>query len=140
MSIEKNREEGLRWLKTAEDDFEAAEILKKSGKYSLACFHAQQAAEKAVKSLYYALDKEPWGHSIFRLIRDLGKEYPYFKDKKLKLDIRAKRLDQFYIPTRYPNGLPDITPIEAFGNEDAKVSISYAKLFLNVVTRYFNKK
>ena len=140
MSIEKNREEGLRWLKTAENDLEAAAILKKSSKYSLACFHAQQAAEKAVKSLYYALDKEPWGHSIFKLIRDLGKEYSYFKDKKLKLDTKAKRLDQFYIPTRYPNGLPDITPEEAFGNEDATVGISYAKLFLDAVTRYYKKK
>jgi HEPN domain-containing protein len=140
MSIEKNREEGLRWLKTAENDLEAAAILKKSGKYSLACFHAQQAAEKAIKSLYYALDKETWGHSIFKLFQGLQKEYPGFKDKKLKLDTKAKRLDQFYISTRYPNGLPDITPEEAFGDEDATISIAYAKVFIDVVRKYYKKK
>lgn len=140
MSIEKNREEGLRWLKTAKNDFEAALILQKNGKYSLACFHAQQAAEKTLKSLYYAMDKDPWGHSIFKLLQGLGKEYPYLQNRKLKLDIKAKRLDQFYIPTRYPNGLPDITPEEAFGTEDATVGISYAKLFLDAVSRFYNKK
>jgi len=32
---------------------------------------AQQAAEKAVKALWYLADAEPWGHSVQKLIGDL---------------------------------------------------------------------
>jgi HEPN domain-containing protein len=35
-------------------------------------------------------------------------------------------LDRFYIPTRYPNGLPDLTPAEAFTADDAEVCLEYA--------------
>ncbi len=35
----------------------------------------------------------------------------------------ATLLDRFYIPTRYPNGLPDLTPGEAYLDEDAEQCI-----------------
>ena len=137
MSIEKNRAEGLRWLLTAEDDLEAAKILKKNGKFSFACFHAQQTAEKAVKAIYYLFDKEPRGHSIVKLLQGLVKQYSHLNKKKLGLMSKARRLDQFYIPTRYPNGVPDMTPAEAFGEEDAKNGILYAQTFINAVKKCF---
>jgi len=58
------------------NDLEAATILKEHGKYSLACFHAQQAAEKAVKALFYSMEDEPWGHSIGKLLDQGMREYP----------------------------------------------------------------
>ena len=68
MSDEKRKNEGVRWLQTARNDFEAAIILQDHGKYSLACFHAQQAAEKTVKALFCSMEDEPWGHSIGKLL------------------------------------------------------------------------
>ena len=130
MSDEKRKHEGLRWLSTARNDLEAATILKEHGKYSLACFHAQQAAEKAVKALFYSMEDEPWGHSIGKLLDQGVREYPKHKPALLSLMACAKRLDQFYIPTRYPNGVPDMTPDEAFGAEDAKSGIEFAEEFL----------
>jgi HEPN domain-containing protein len=42
MSLEKNRQEAERWLKTAEGDLETAVILQKNKKYAHSCFHSQQ--------------------------------------------------------------------------------------------------
>jgi len=72
MSTEKNIREAIRWLTTAEDDNDSAVILKENGKFSHACFHAQQAGEKALEAVWYFADADPWGHSIKKLIEDLN--------------------------------------------------------------------
>ncbi len=137
MSIEKNKSESQRWLNTAKDDLEAAQILKDNKKYSLACFHCQQAAEKAIKSAYYLLDLDPWGHSVYKLIHQLGKKHPIFSN--IRIESKAKRLDQLYIPTRYPNGIPDITPVEAFSDLDAQEGISHATEIITIVKTFVTK-
>ena len=43
-------------------------------------------------------------------------------------------IDRFYIPTRYPNGLPDITPDIAYIEEDAEACIDYAGAVLKGVS------
>lgn len=133
MSTEKNVREAIRWLTTADDDIDSAVILKNNGKFAHSCFHAQQAGEKALKAVWYFADADPWGHSIKKLIEDLN-----FVDLKIyqKLESHIKMamvLDRFYIPTRYPNGLPDITPDEAFADEDADKCITYSKNILDEV-------
>ena len=75
MSTEKSFREAKRWFITAEDDLDTALILKKTAKFAHCCFHAQQAAEKAVKSVWYFLDDDPWGHSIKMLIDGLEDEH-----------------------------------------------------------------
>ena len=53
---------------------------------------------------------------------------------KLKsLDKYAVLLDRFYITTRYPNGLPELTPEEAYLEEDAKNCIENAKKIIKAV-------
>ncbi|WP_372503556.1 HEPN domain-containing protein [Acididesulfobacillus acetoxydans] len=37
------------WLEFALDDLDGGEILLRENKYNMACFHAQQAAEKSLK-------------------------------------------------------------------------------------------
>ena len=120
-------------MTAANDDLDSAVILKKNGKYAHSCFHAQQAGEKALKAVWFFADADPWGHSIKKLIEDLTSV-----DFKLyqKLGPHARMgmvLDRFYIPTRYPNGLPDITPDVAFTNEDADMCITYSKKILDEV-------
>lgn len=133
MSVEKNVQEAFRWLKTAEDDLDSAIILRDNQKFPHACFHAQQAAEKAIKAVWYFADADPWGHAVKKLIEDLQsvdfKLYEQLQDFMRD----AMLLDRFYIPTRYPNGLPDITPAEAYIDEDAKTCIHHATRFVNTV-------
>ncbi len=136
MSIEKNKIEASRWLRTAEDDLDSAVILKENKKFSHSCFHAHQAAEKALKAVWYRADADPWGHSIKKLIDDLEYADPGLFEVFKVFSRQASVLDRFYIPTRYPNGLPDITPDVAFDREDADTCIAHAKAITDAVRNY----
>lgn len=138
MSIEKNKQESKRWLHTAEDDLDTSILLKTHNKFAHSCFHAQQAAEKAVKSVWYYEDSDPWGHSIKKLIDDLDEVNMAAYNALANVARLAMILDRFYIPTRYPNGLPDITPDMAFTEEDSTMCIEAAKSILNVIQSYLN--
>lgn len=133
MSTEKNRIEAQRWLHTADDDLDTAIILKANRKFAHSCFHAQQAAEKALNAVWYYSDADPWGHSIKKLIEDLKSVdmglFEIFKNFSRQGTI----LDRFYIQTRYPNGLPDITPDIAFNEEDADICIANAGAIIGAV-------
>jgi HEPN domain-containing protein len=133
MSIEKNVSEALRWLKTGEDDLDAAVVLRENGKFPQSCFYAQQAAEKALKAIWYYGDADPWGHSVRKLIEDL-ENVDLRLYERLKILLRSGTvLDRFYIPTRYPNGLPELTPAEAYLEEDAEECIHQANQILGAV-------
>ena len=135
MSIDKNKNEAQRWLKTASDDLDTAVILEKNGKFAHSCFHAQQAGEKALKAVWYFVDADPWGHSIKKLIDDLENIELKVYNSLLNLKREATILDRFYIPTRYPNGLPDITPDEAYNEEDANTCIKDARKIIDAVQK-----
>jgi len=133
MSTEKNVYEALRWLRTGEDDLDAAIVLRKNKKFPHACFHAQQAGEKALKAVWYYADADPWGHSIRKLIEDLENVDLSLYDRLKSLLRAGTVLDRFYIPTRYPNGLPELTPGEAYLDEDAEECIQRATEILAAV-------
>jgi HEPN domain-containing protein len=42
----------------------------------------------------------------------------------------ARQLDQYYIPTRYPNGLPGAIPSEAFTSKQATEAVAFARQFI----------
>jgi HEPN domain-containing protein len=126
MSDEKTRTEARRWLATARGDLETARMLAQGGRWAHACFHAQQAGEKALKALWYAQDLDPWGHSVLRLIDDLEPVAPNAYGLMHDLREAAGQLDRYYVPTRYPNGLPDLTPEEAFFEIDALRALDLA--------------
>ena len=131
MSVDKQSHDATRWLETAAEDLEAAKILLREGKHSHACFLAQQSGEKAVKALWYFIGEDPWGHSIHKLIMDLPEENARKRMTKIQNDAAA--LDRFYIPTRYPNGLPDLTPGKYYFQKDAEFSIRVAESILTEI-------
>jgi HEPN domain-containing protein len=126
MSAEKNRDEAKRRLETRRGDLETARVLFTNKRYAHSCFHAQQAGEKCVKALWYLADADPWGHSIRRLIEELpgADEEPY--GELLRLSEAGAKLDRYYLPTRYPNGLPELTPDRAYFEEDAREALDIA--------------
>lgn len=135
MSTENARTEATRWALTARDDLNAAALLTRHAMHSLACFHCQQAAEKAVKSLHYLYGLDPWGHSVSKLIADLTPVRTQVPGEVLEAQDDAARLDQFYIPTRYPNGVPDITPSQAFRARDASDGLAIAERLVQAAER-----
>ncbi len=133
MGIEKSKEEARRWFQTAESDLKTARILHANQRYAHACFHAQQAGEKSLKSIWYLRSGDPWGHSVQKLIDDL-KDFDIDLFKHLEdLLLVGSKLDRFYIPTRYPSGLPDLTPDKAYFEEDASAAIELSEQLVDRV-------
>lgn len=116
-------EEGARWFTQALHDLDDARYARAGNRHNLACFLCQQAAEKALKAYLYAQGQTlVIGHSAARLCRDAETHDPSFRG----LRERAAPLDKYYIPTRYPNGLPGGIPAEAFDANDADRAIELA--------------
>lgn len=83
----------------------------------IACFLAQQIGEKALKAFLYAQGEEiVIGHSVERLCRAATRFDPAFD----QLVARWSILDGYYIPTRYPNSVPDSIPAHVFTRDAAK--------------------
>ncbi len=136
MSQSKDRHEAERWLQTAAEDLRAAQALRADGLYAHACFIAQQCGEKAVKAMWYWVGQDPWGHSIQKLIAQFPEpQHMPERDDWLQ---RAALLDKFYIPTRYPNGLPDLTPGQSYFLRDADQAIEQAGFFLEACRRFLD--
>ena len=117
------------WLRQALRDLEHAEESKRSGKHEWACFASHQAAEKAVKALHLFFGQEAWGHVISRLLRDLPESVNVQDD----LIEKAKILDNFYIPSRYPNSHPEGAPFEHYGPIHSEEAIKYAREIVEFV-------
>lgn len=129
-------ERSLDWLRQARRDLESAVWEAKGGFYDWACFAAQQAAEKALKALYQRLGGEVRGHSVFKLLQ--GLEDKIFIPPELK-EI-ARKLDRYYIPTRYPNGWPEGIPAEYYTEEDSREAITGARKILRFCEDFLARK
>jgi HEPN domain-containing protein len=117
-------EEGLRWLSQASADLHWTRLLLREGGWHLACFLSQQVTEKAIKAFLYAQGEEiVLGHSVERLCAMAAHYNPEFADKARRWSI----LDSYYIPTRYPNGLPDGIPADVFTQEAAQGAVALAE-------------
>lgn len=128
------KDESLRWLTQAKDEFEDAEELRKRGRFYLALFHFQQATEKAFKAYLYLKVKSVevfHTHSVDELAK-MAVEI----DSDFKEVASAKKLDRYYIPTRYPNGLPGGVPSRYFDDpKEAEEAMQLAKSAIDLVER-----
>ena len=78
-----------RWLLFAREDLRAAEVLFREDVFSLSCFHAQQAVEKALKATLSFMNSEqglPKTHSISELASRLGDLRTQFPEGLDELD------------------------------------------------------
>ncbi|MDW8212603.1 MAG: HEPN domain-containing protein [Roseiflexaceae bacterium] len=117
------------WFKQAERDLEQAIDSQRAERHEWACFAAHQAAEKAVKALHLVHKQEAWGHVVARLLADLPLNVPS------DLIDKGRVLDNFYIPTRYPNGHPTGAPYEHYGVLQSEQAIAYAREIVEFVRR-----
>ena len=126
-----NREEYARWLRQAKHDLRTARVTAKNDAHDWACFLSQQAAEKALKSYLYLKGYRPvTGHSILMLLQRCTSHNRSFRRIN-----RAKRLDEVYITSRYPNGLQEGTPEEFYTEEDSKECLKLAGMTIRTVER-----
>jgi HEPN domain-containing protein len=111
------------WFNQAVRDLEQAQDSQTAGRHEWACFAAQQAAEKAVKALHLYQGQEAWGHVIARLLQQLPATLALPAD----LIEKARVLDNFYIPARYPNSHPQGAPFEHYGPLQSETAVNYAR-------------
>ena len=117
------------WYRQAERDLEQAEDSFRAGRHEWACFACHQAAEKAIKALHLHFRQEAWGHVLTRLLQELPKTVQVPED----LIEKARVLDAYYIPTRYPNGFPEGAPFEHYGPLHSTEAIQYARQILQFI-------
>ncbi len=119
------RHEAERWLAQAVDDLEFTRWVLAEGRYfDKGCFIAQQAAEKALKAVHYLKgERLVFGHSALELLNRLLPE----NQELVILREPARLLDRYYIPTRYPNGLPGGSPFESFQRGDLESALDMAE-------------
>ena len=123
--------EAGRWFEQAKYDLKTARWNLEGGLFAPACFWAQQSAEKAIKAFLYSKgERIIIGHSVAELL-EKAKGY----EKKLKTLIPfGIILDRFYIPTRYPNGLPGGIPAYTYKKKDALEAIRFAQRILDFIS------
>ena len=122
--------QGRRWLEQAEADRYGAQLLLDGKSYHLACFIAQQVAEKALKAFIYAQGEEVViGHSVEALSRWAAE----YDDDFEVLRENVSPLDGYYIPTRYPNGLPESIPARVYNQRAAEETLHMADQVLTLV-------
>ncbi len=84
------------WLDEARDDLKAAENLGQAKLYAAACFHCQQAAEKALKAaLLKTSGSYPKSHSLKQLAEEAGVFEKMYDEIAL--------LEGDYTVSRYPD-------------------------------------
>jgi HEPN domain-containing protein len=121
------KEESRRWLVQAQDEFADADELRSRGRFYLALFHFQQAAEKALKAYLYltmrSREEVFTTHSLEDLLRKVRVMDRDFREVK-----GAKKLDEYAIRPRYPDSLPGKIPSRYFDNPaEAEEAMRLAK-------------
>ena len=118
--------EAERWLTFAREDLRMADLALRDGIYNQVCFHSQQCVEKALKALVADSRKSapPRTHGITDLIEMLPSDW--LGDLKNALT----KLDDYYIPTRYPDALPGTLPEGLPEQSDAENAVGLARNLL----------
>jgi len=132
----KRKAEAKRWFQQASYDLQAVRWNMKGGFYDTACFLAQQAGGKALKSLMYYLGAKRAAlltHSLLEMIQEASKE----ANALTGLTDEARELDLHYVPSRYPNGLPSGYPHQFYGKSTAEKALCAADKIVASVRDYY---
>ncbi len=119
------KQEAQRWLKQSEYDLGEAKRSLEHKSYSYACFFAEQSAQKSLKALLISHgERFITIHSIAELIKEATK----FNESLSALMEEGKKLDRYYLSSRYPDALPEpAIPFESYTSDEAQEAVAIAK-------------
>jgi HEPN domain-containing protein len=130
MMREMPEERGRDWLKEAESNMSLARLVAERKYYSFACFHAQQAAEMALKAyLAFQGEVDVRTHSLHKLLTFAAK----YNEDATRLDNPARTLEDYYTNTRYPNSIGTGAPSDYFNERQAREALAAADEVLGFV-------
>lgn len=134
--MDKNIEEGLRWLDQAKMDFKTAKDCIEDENFYASAFFAQQSAEKALKGFLYSKGFSALiTNSVLDLLEEVSKSEQEFEEF---IDL-GRELDRHYIGSRYPNFYPSGAPYKYYTKEMAEKCVNYAELILRKVKKYLEE-
>ncbi|WP_238025046.1 MULTISPECIES: HEPN domain-containing protein [Metallosphaera] len=114
-----------RWMRASVSTLRSAE---KDSDFNWACFKAEQAAQLSVKAYLILIGKQYFGHDLPSLLKRTG------------LDISGPMMDcalflaRIYIPSRYPDVLPEeAIPQESYSESDKQKAIECASKIIDMV-------
>ena len=125
------KDEAGRWLKQAGHVLKVAQTLPRDECYAECCFHAEQTAQLALKAFLYGQgERFVTLHSVKQLVERCATYDPAF----LQVIDAGKVLDQYYIPTRYPDaiGFPGL-PYETYSEHEAREAVQFARAIVDLV-------
>ena len=120
------------WIEKAKEFLEEAKDDISKGRYWLACFHAQQAAELYLKgTLIRLVGSYPFTHSLVELLgqlETLGHSVPE------ELYTVAEALEKHYTRARYPS-----TGLTIYNERVAKRCVEYAERIIKFIEQILEK-
>ncbi len=125
------------WLSNAEENLNLASDV--ASRYpSLACSHAQQTSELALKAALIAIaDDHPRTHvggALVDELRAIGESVPE------DVAAGASRLDLIYMNSRYPDSLGGADPLRVLGEVDAVSALIPARRVLAFATSIIDRE
>lgn len=131
--MKRSHEAGLRWLRQARHDLSIARRHQENGDFSDACFMAEQASQKALKAFLLAKGQRSISiHSVAALAERCTNIDPSFSGHITP----GRILDQYYIPTRYPDALaPPAVPFESYSQEQGEKALGAAEAMVSLVAQ-----
>lgn len=124
--------EAKRWLAQATHVVGVAKTLLAEACYAESCFHAEQAAQLTLKAFLYGQGERSVPiHSVKELVERCATYDAAFTP----LVDAGKVLDQYYIPTRYPDaiGFPGV-PYETYTGRQANEALQLATSLVTLVS------
>ncbi len=92
-------------------------------------FCGPTSSRKAVKALHLHRGQEAGDRVIARLLHEL----PETISVPETLIEKGRVLDNFYVPTRYPNSHPEGAPFEHYGTLQSRKALEYASEIIDFV-------
>ncbi len=119
-----------QWLEKATEDLTVARLVLKEGHTAHACFLSQQCIEKSLKAyLLFKANDYPRTHKLVDLLSNCASSDPAFSQFLADCTV----VDQYYIPTRYPDGIPGGTATGMPSEIEAQEAMATAEKVLQFV-------
>jgi HEPN domain-containing protein len=127
--------EYVRWRETAESNLASARREAAAGAHHVAVFLAEQAAQCATKAVLHGVGAtaKAYGHGLLALADAVAEEV----DAALPDTVveAMQRLAQAYMPSRYPDALPDGSPVNHYGASHSTQAVADAVAVMDFTHR-----
>lgn len=119
-----------QWLDVATEDLTVARLVFEEEHLAHACFLSQQSIEKSLKAYLIAqANTYPRTHNLVILLNQCEAIEPAFAQFRADCIV----VDQYYVPTRYPDGIPGGLPTGLPTSQQAQRAITAAEKILGFI-------